>query len=355
MTRVYLIRHAEAEGNLYRRMHGWYNSALTVRGERQLTELSARFRGVKLDAVYSSDLRRAVKTAEAVARRAGLPVVATERLREVCLGAWEDRPWGDATAFQPQQLLYFNNDPEKWSIEGGEPLKRTQARMLAAVREFAAAHDGGSIAVVSHGAAIRAMLAAVMHIPSSQIATIRHCDNTAVTELEVEGKTGEIRVLSMGDASHLSPENTRFWKEVWWKKDVDFDATGLRFAPMSPGNDRDLYALVRPGGFDTACRRVEEDENAVVWAIYREQKIGLIELDEEKERDAGAGWIDWYFMRPEWRGLRLSVQMLGHAVSVYRTMGRESLKLVPADAFAAEYFGEFGFEGDGVLEKDIRV
>ncbi|MBR5381854.1 MAG: histidine phosphatase family protein [Oscillospiraceae bacterium] len=355
MTKVYLIRHAEAEGNLYRRMHGWYNSAITVRGERQLSELAARFRGVRLDAVYSSDLNRAVKTAEAVAREAGLPVIATKRLREVCLGAWEDRPWGEATAFQPQQLLYFNNDPEKWSIEGGEPFERTQARMLSALTELAAAHDGGTIAAVSHGAAIRAALAAILHVPSAEISTIRHCDNTAVTELEIDGKTGEMRVLVMGDASHLSPENTRFWKEVWWKKDVDFDLSGLRFEPLKPEEDGELYALVRPGGFETACRRVREDENAVVWALYREEKIGLIELDEEKERESGAGWIDWYFMRPAWRAMRLSVQMLGHAVSVYRGQGREKLRLVPADDFAADYFKEFGFAGNGVLEKDIRV
>ena len=43
MTTIYLIRHAEAEGNLYRRAHGWYNSTITDRGYRQIAALAKRF------------------------------------------------------------------------------------------------------------------------------------------------------------------------------------------------------------------------------------------------------------------------------------------------------------------------
>ena len=56
MTRVYVIRHAEAEGNLYRIAQGQYDSILTDRGWRQLQALAGRFRDVHLDAVYASDL-----------------------------------------------------------------------------------------------------------------------------------------------------------------------------------------------------------------------------------------------------------------------------------------------------------
>ena len=52
MTTIYLIRHAEAEGNLYRRAHGWYNSTITDRGYRQIAALTKRFTDTKFDAVY---------------------------------------------------------------------------------------------------------------------------------------------------------------------------------------------------------------------------------------------------------------------------------------------------------------
>ena len=65
MTTVYLIRHAEAEGNLYRRVHGWYDSLITENGYRQIAALRGRFADVPIDAVYSSDLFRTMTTAPA--------------------------------------------------------------------------------------------------------------------------------------------------------------------------------------------------------------------------------------------------------------------------------------------------
>ena len=58
-----MIRHAEAEGNLYRIVQGQHNSFITPRGHRQIACLAERFKDVQLDALYSSDLRRTVTTA----------------------------------------------------------------------------------------------------------------------------------------------------------------------------------------------------------------------------------------------------------------------------------------------------
>ena len=52
MTTIYLIRHAEADGNLYRRAHGWYDSVITDRGYRQIAALAKRFTSTHFDAVY---------------------------------------------------------------------------------------------------------------------------------------------------------------------------------------------------------------------------------------------------------------------------------------------------------------
>lgn len=70
MTTIYLIRHAEAEGNLYRRAHGWYNSIITDRGYHQIAALAKRFADTKFDAVYSSDRFRTMITALAIYKNA---------------------------------------------------------------------------------------------------------------------------------------------------------------------------------------------------------------------------------------------------------------------------------------------
>ena len=84
MTRIYLIRHAEAEGNLYRIAQGQSNSILTDRGWRQVKALEKRFADIQIDAVYSSDLYRTCATASALYQPRNLPLHRTKALREIC-------------------------------------------------------------------------------------------------------------------------------------------------------------------------------------------------------------------------------------------------------------------------------
>lgn len=69
MTTIYLIRHAEAEGNVFRRIHGQYDSCVTPNGRRQIAALAQRFAGIPVDAVYASDLKRTCLTATAIYRQ----------------------------------------------------------------------------------------------------------------------------------------------------------------------------------------------------------------------------------------------------------------------------------------------
>ena len=88
MTRIYIVRHAEAEGNLYRRIHGQYDSLVTPLGYRQIEALSRRFQDIPVDAVYSSDLYRTRMTAKAIYAPKGLPLHLEPGLREIAMGRW---------------------------------------------------------------------------------------------------------------------------------------------------------------------------------------------------------------------------------------------------------------------------
>ena len=74
MTTIYLIRHAEAEGNLYRIAQGQANSSITDRGERQIQALARRFADIPIDAVYASDLYRTCATASAIYKPQGCAI-----------------------------------------------------------------------------------------------------------------------------------------------------------------------------------------------------------------------------------------------------------------------------------------
>ena len=159
MTTIYLIRHAEAEGNLYRIAQGQKNSNLTDRGWRQVRALEKRFEDIHIDAVYSSDLYRTCATASAIYKPKGLPLHRVPALREINVGGWEQRTWGDIYRQDPEQMAYFSRQFTKWHIEGAETAQQVLDRVLGAVRAIAAENEGRTVAVFSHGYAIRVLLA----------------------------------------------------------------------------------------------------------------------------------------------------------------------------------------------------
>ena len=119
VTKLYLVRHAEAEGNLYRRIHGQYDSLVTDNGYRQIAALAHRFEDIPVDAVYSSDLFRTRTTARAIYEPKGLPLTTRKALREVSMGVWEDRTWGEVARTDAEQLRLFNATDARWQVEGG--------------------------------------------------------------------------------------------------------------------------------------------------------------------------------------------------------------------------------------------
>lgn len=120
MTTLYLIRHAEAEGNLYRRIHGQYDSLITDNGYRQIQALEQRFADTPIDAVYSSDLFRTMTTARAIYVPKGLPLQTRADLREMGMGEWEDRTWAGIDRTDHQQMALFSAGSPDFHPLGGD-------------------------------------------------------------------------------------------------------------------------------------------------------------------------------------------------------------------------------------------
>ena len=201
MTTIYLIRHAEAEGNLYRRAHGWYNSTITDRGYRQIAALTKRFTDTKFDAVYSSDRFRTMITALSIYKTHGLPLRTVRALREIDVGYWEDTPWAELERIDPEQLANFSNDSQNWHVPGCESFAEVRERMRKALTEIAEAHPNGTVAVFSHGMAMRIIVGTLQGMTLHEIDRTGHAENTAVAKLEY--KNGTFNVIFRDDASHL--------------------------------------------------------------------------------------------------------------------------------------------------------
>jgi broad specificity phosphatase PhoE len=162
MTTILLSRHGESDWNHAKRWQGFADRPLTDLGRRQAEELADRLEGTELDAIYSSDLRRARETAEAVARRRGLEVRAMPDLREVDVGSWSGLTRAEAEARYPEAYARWLHGGEGW--EDGETYEQLQARVVRAMKHIAGAHDRGRVLVVAHGGTIRAIHASALGV-----------------------------------------------------------------------------------------------------------------------------------------------------------------------------------------------
>ena len=314
MTTIYLIRHAEADGNLYRRAHGWYNSVITDRGYRQIAALAARFADVHFDAVYSSDRLRTMTTAMSVYKTHGLPLVTTPRLREIGIGAWEDHPWAELERTDGARLAQFNTDAQNWYVEGGERLIEVRERMLGALREIAEAHPNGTVAVFSHGMAIRLTVGTLQGLTLHEIDGTGHAENTAVSCLTCEN--GAFHVAYRDDASHLSDELLTLKRQAWLKNARGFEG-GIYYVPSGEA-----------GHFDVC---------------HAGETVGAVSVDKCED---GVATIGEYWLENDVQGLGFGQQLLGQALSYARANGCARLstgRVAKGNALGLRRAADWGF------------
>ena len=351
MTSIYLIRHAEAEGNLYRIAQGQYDSILTDRGWRQVRALEKRFADVHIDAVYSSDLYRTCATASAIYKPKGLPLHRVPALREINVGIWEQRTWGDIYRCDPEQMAYFSREFTKWHIEGAETPGQVLDRMLVAVRKIAAENEGRTVAVFSHGYAIRLLLAAAQGYSLEEAGQTPHGDNTAVSLLEAEN--GELRVIFRDDNSHLQTPEFLAGEKV--RKRANALEPGLWFQPLRLEEQADWFADTvsaawsGPRPFDREKLMLDAAERTTLVGYLAERPVGLVQVGPEP------GWITLACIREDCRKRGFGGQLVGQAVLLARSRGGEELSVaLGRDSGAHAFFTDYGFRSAGAAE-DGRV
>jgi len=157
LTEVLLARHGETDWNRESRFQGHADPPLNDLGRRQASELADALGHEELAAVYSSPLRRALETAEVVAARHELTAIPVEGLREVDVGSWQGLTRDEVEHRFPEQFDRWLEYGQGW--DDGESYEQMGLRVLAALQELAARHDGGRIVALTHGGPIRAALA----------------------------------------------------------------------------------------------------------------------------------------------------------------------------------------------------
>ena len=194
-TRVYLVRHGAVVGAETRRFIGHLDVPLSPAGEAQILALARRLAGVKLEAIYSSDLRRTRESARILAEPLGLIPVELSELREFAMGRWEGLTAEEIRALDPQAFARWMADVGRFQFPEGESLQDLEARAWPAFERIVAGHDGGAVAIVTHGGTNRMILCRALGLNPERLLAVGQ-EYGALSVLERAGARWVLRLLN---------------------------------------------------------------------------------------------------------------------------------------------------------------
>lgn len=198
--RVSLVRHGQTFDNARAVLQGQRGGGLSDEGRAQIARLAARLRGRPHAALYTSDLQRAVESAELLSASVGLAPVQEPLLREVDIGAWSGLTVDEVAARFPEEHARWSAG-EDLPRGGGETYAAVGERMERALLDLAARHPHGHVLAVSHGTAIRSLAARVLGLRAHRLPSWPVMMNSAITVLEIDGAA--LKLITWNDASHL--------------------------------------------------------------------------------------------------------------------------------------------------------
>ena len=189
MTTILLVRHGESTANRDGVFGGNSDVALTETGLRQAGKVAAFLKETyKVDAVFSSRLSRAKKTAEVIAEKFALPVFVDDRLHEISGGIWDGMKFDEIEKNYPVEYEQWDNCMSDVRPPQGETIRDVQKRAYAALCEIAKKNDGKTVAVVAHRVVIRTLQCTWEGIPPEEINRCPWVSNCSVSELVFDGE-----------------------------------------------------------------------------------------------------------------------------------------------------------------------
>jgi 2,3-bisphosphoglycerate-dependent phosphoglycerate mutase len=199
--RLLVARHGATQHNLDGRFTGQFDAPLSALGERQADALAARLAPQRFDAIISSDLLRARQTAERIAARGGQEVTLDPDLREIAMGAWENRSVAEIRREAGALLARLEADVTgDVCYPQGESAAQLSERVLSALNRCLARHPRGYLLWVTHGGVISTLLMHALGLSNERRWQFAR-GNTSLFEFEYLPTT--VKIVRANDTSHL--------------------------------------------------------------------------------------------------------------------------------------------------------
>ncbi len=206
-VRLYLVRHGEAANvsDGVFRYNGHIDVDVSPRGMTQMEGIAAYLRDKEISGVYSSDLLRARRGAEAIARYHDLPIQPFSEFREIKMGIWEGLTFQEIQDRYPQEVGRKFDDFIHYRIPGGENLIDVRNRAVKKIRELIAMKTGSEIVLVGHGGMNMVLLCDAMDLELKNFFRITQ-GNGCLNIIDYFDETAVVRLMNGFVGALVSPE-----------------------------------------------------------------------------------------------------------------------------------------------------
>ena len=194
---LYCVRHGESTYNVEGRLQGQSDTRLSPLGLKHAEAIAATLGQIKIDAVYSSPLSRAMETAQPLAAALKLPIVADDRLKEIDIGIFQGSLAVELADRFPQEAARWRSQDPDFRIPEGESRRDLMLRAEAA---FADIHASGhrQVAVVAHGGVLAAAFKALIGVPAERNPFMLY--NGSISMLEWDA---QLKLMTLNQIDHL--------------------------------------------------------------------------------------------------------------------------------------------------------
>lgn len=202
MTRLLLIRHGYSSGNKEKRFSGQLDLPLSQQGIHQ-AELVCDYiqKNYKVDAIYSSDLERAIDTVKPLAKDLDLPIHVHPELREINEGSWQGQLMTEVAEKYPEDYAFYKANLGLYHFKDGESYTTMLERLLPMIDKIVAENPDKTVVIGTHGAVVRGMLSVWQSIPLERLLEVPRVPNGTVTEVEIDGDS--VNIVKLGFSGHL--------------------------------------------------------------------------------------------------------------------------------------------------------
>lgn len=200
LTTVLLIRHGQTDWNIAGRWQGHIDIPLNETGVHQSKLLAKRLATWPIEAIYTSDLKRAIQTADQIGIELGIRPIKDRAFRERNGGSFQGLTGQELKNNYGEEWRRVRQDG--WAPPNGESNKEVSTRMVSAFQKVVQSHLGSTIAIVSHGGALKLLISHILGLPAGQPAPIRIGENTGLSIIETNQQSSTLTLLN--DDCHLN-------------------------------------------------------------------------------------------------------------------------------------------------------